>query len=225
MGDNVTLCLHNPPDSSDWNYNLFKIQKFKIGFYTLIRLFGISRASVWAPIVRLQIISALVASFAFPNLGYCVEKEHIGYENLFHLVGVPGLRRDQRVDLIPTTDGLLFKTKKVEYHVPFERTRQIFLFRADRRYEGMTYAAAIVTPFAIGSLLILKKHPVDTVVLDYVNERGGLMGIVIQMERVQGEALKTLLKGYGVSVVEPEGVLEMNPKEVIKTEEKERSTQ
>lgn len=150
-------------------------------------------------------ITVLLLVTSLPCPGYCVEQETPGFKSLFHLVGVPGLRRDQRVDLIPGTDGLLFKTKRVEYSVPYARTTQIVLFRSDRRYEGRTYAAALATPFGLGSLLILKKHPVDTVVLDYVNERGGKMGIVVQMERAQGEELKTLLKGYGISVVEPEG--------------------
>lgn len=157
------------------------------------------------PSSKSLVIAVLLVVVSLPTSGFCVEKENSGYQKIFHLVGVPGLRRDQRVDLIPSKDGLLFRTKKVEYEVPFARTKQVVLFRADRRYEGRTYAAAVATPFAIGSQLILKKHPVDTVVLDYVNERGGKMGIVVQMERDQGAAFKNALEGYGVVVVEPEG--------------------
>ncbi len=168
-------------------------------------------------------IAALLTVLSLPYPGFCAEKEQIGYRNIFHLVGVPGLRRDQRVNLIPSKDGLLFKTKNVEYRVPFARTKQIILFRADRRYEGRTYAAAVATPFAIGSLLILKKHPVDTVVLDYVNERGGMMGIVVQMERDQGAALKHELQGYGVTVMEPEGTPVLSSQQESGSEVKERS--
>lgn len=168
-------------------------------------LIGGSLASCRLVSCKSLTIATLLVALSLPFCGHCVEKENTGYQKIFHLVGVPGLRRDQRVDLIPSKDGLLFKTKKVEYEVPFARTKQVVLFRADRRYEGRTYAAAVATPFGIGSLLILKKHPVDTVVLDYVNERGGKMGIVVQMERDQGAAFKNTLQGYGVTVVEPEG--------------------
>lgn len=174
------------------------------------------------PSPKSLMIAVLLIVISLPSPGYCVEQETPGLKSLFHLVGVPGLRRDQRVDLIPSADGLLFKTKKVEYGVPFVRTTQIVIFRSDRRYEGRTYAATLATPFGLGSLLILKKHPVDTVVLDYVNERGGKMGIVVQMERAQGEELKTVLKGYGVSVVEPEGTPILSSQQESGTEVKER---
>ena len=133
---------------------------------------------------------------------YCTESEKPGFQKLFHLVGIPGLRRDERVNLTPDSDGLLFHTDKVQYHVPYVRIHQVLLLSADRRYEGRTYAAALAT-YGFGSLFILKKHHVDTVVLDYVNERGGKMGIVLQMEKSQGAQIGDLLKGHGISVLEP----------------------
>jgi hypothetical protein len=148
-------------------------------------------------------LAAFLAVSCFGNPGYCSENGKPAFQKLFHLVGIPGLRRDQRVNLVPDTDGLLFQTSKVQYRVPYARIHQVLVFPADRRYEGRTYAAALAT-YGVGSLLILKKHHVDTVVVDYVNERGGKMGIVLQMETSQGEQLSSLLKNHGVSVVEPE---------------------
>jgi len=152
-------------------------------------------------------IAALLVFCSFPSPGHCIADGQPGFQKLFHLVGIPGLRRDERVDLATNSDGLSFQTKKVKYQVPYARIHQVLLLRADRRYEGRTYAATLAT-YGIGSLFILKKHHVDTVVLDYVNERGGKMGIVIQMETSQGDQFKNLLNGRGVPIVEPEGISE-----------------
>jgi hypothetical protein len=126
------------------------------------------------------------------------------FQNLFHLAGIPGVRGEARVDMITNADALVFQTRKVRYEVPYARIHQVTLLRSDRRYEGRTYAVALAT-YGVGSLLILKKHHMDTAVLEYVNERGGKMGIVLQMEIVQGDQLKQLLASKGVSVNEPEG--------------------
>jgi hypothetical protein len=134
---------------------------------------------------------------------HCVESRQPEFQKLFHLVGIPGLRRDQRVDLTTNAEGLLFETKQTQYLVPYARLRQVLLLSADRRYEGRTYAAALAT-YGVGALLILKKHHVDTVILDYVNERGGKMGIVIQMETSQGQLFEESLKQRGISITNPE---------------------
>lgn len=157
---------------------------------------------------RAAVVAAALLLFScVPDSGYCVENAKPEFQKLFHLVGIPGLRRDQRVDLTPDADGLSFHTSKVQYHVPYARIRQVLLLPSDRRYEGRTYAAALAT-YGVGSLLILKKHHVDTVVLDYVNERGGKMGIVVQLETSSGTQLGDLLKARGISVLGPEDLTE-----------------
>lgn len=153
------------------------------------------------------IIAGALVFCSFFSTGYCADNRPSNFQNVFHLVGIPGLRRNERVNLTANSDGVLFQKKNTDYEVPYARIHQVLLLRADRRYEGRTYAAALAT-YGIGSFLILKKHHVDTVVLDYVNERGGKMGIVIQMEVSQGEQLSSLLKSQSVSVVEPEGISE-----------------
>lgn len=182
----------------------------------------LSNSSLRVPAARFLMIAAFLVLNSFPNPGHCTEGEQPGLQKLFHLVGIPGLRRDERVNLTLTSDGLLFQTRKVRYQVPYTRIHQVLLLAADRRYEGRTYAAAVAT-YGIGALLILKKHHVDTVVLDYVNERGGKMGIVLQMETSQGEQFRNLLQSRGVPVVEPEGPSEPLPKEETGTDVTKRS--
>ena len=168
-----------------------------------------------------MIAAFLVSSSAF-NPGYCIAPGQPVLQRVFHLVGVPGLRRDERVNLTLDADGFSFQTRKVQYQVPYARVHQVLLLSSDRRYEGRTYAAALAT-YGVGALFILKKHHVDTVVLDYVNERGGKMGIVLQMETSQGELFKSLLKSRGVSIDEPKGVSESSPKQQTGTDATDRS--
>jgi hypothetical protein len=169
-------------------------------------------------------IAALLAFSSFSNPGYCIEPAQPGLQKLFHLVGIPGLRRNERVNLTLDSDGLLFQTPKTPYQVPYARIHQVLLLSSDRRYEGRTYAAALAT-YGVGALLILKKHHVVTVVLDYVNERGGKMGIVLQMEPSQGEVFKNLLQGRGVTIEEPEGLSESLSKQQTGTDTTDRSRQ
>jgi hypothetical protein len=169
-------------------------------------------------------IAALLLSSSYSNPGYCTESAQPDLQRLFHLVGIPGLRRDERVNLALDSDGLSFQTRKIQYQVPYARIHQVLLLSSDRRYEGRTYAAALAT-YGLGALLILKKHHVDTVVLDYVNERGGKMGIVLQMETSQGEVFRNLLKSRGISIEEPEGLSESLPKQQTGTDTTDRSKQ
>ncbi len=127
------------------------------------------------------------------------------FQNLFHLAGIPGVHDEARVNMIPGTDALIFQAHKVHYAVPYARIHQVILLRSDRRYEGRTFLAAIATPYGAGGLLILKKHHMDTAIFDYVNERGGKMGIVVQVETAQGDQLKALLTAKGIAVSEPGG--------------------
>lgn len=183
-----------------------------------------SNFSASKPTAKFLTMAAFLVLYSLPNFGFCADKAEPSLHNLFHLVGIPGLHRDERVDLIPGADALHFKTKRVQYQVPYARIHQVLVLRADRRYEGRTYAAAVAT-FGVGGLLILKKHHVDTVVLDYVNERGGKMGIVVQMERTESEQLKEILTSHTVSIVEPEGIPESHPTEKTGVEATERSKQ
>jgi len=190
------------------------------------RLFRLDRRSEFSfhvKAAKLLAIATLLVISSFSNPGHCVEPAQPGLQKLFHLVGVPGLRRDQRVNLAFDADGLSFQASKVQYQVPYARIHQVLLLNSDRRYEGRTYAAALAT-YGVGALLILKKHHVDTVVLDYVNERGGKMGIVLQMETSQGEVFKNLLESRNVSVEEPEAASDIS-RQPISTNTSDRSKQ
>jgi hypothetical protein len=180
--------------------------------------------SLQFPPAKFLTVAALLVVSLISTPAYGVKPAKPGLEKLFHLVGIPGLRRDERVNLSLDSEGFSFQTKTVQYQVPYARVRHVLMLSADRRYEGRTYAAALAT-YGIGTLLILKKHHVDTVVLDYVNERGGKMGIVVQMETAQGEVFRDELKSRGMSIDEPEALSESVSKERTGTDNTERSKQ
>jgi hypothetical protein len=190
--------------------------------FSVFRLDRLSSFSLHLPSAKPLMIAALLALSLFPTSGYGVRPAQPGLEKLFHLVGIPGLRRDERVDLTLDAEGLSFQTKKAQYQVPYARLRHVLMLSSDRRYEGRTYAAALAT-YGVGALLILKKHHVETVVLDYVNEREGKMGIVLQMEISQGEVFRNQLKSRGVSIDEPEALSESLPKPQTGTDNTEGS--
>jgi hypothetical protein len=162
-------------------------------------------SNVYARRLAALIVAAVLVFSSFSRTGHRTQNTPPSFQNLFHLVGIPGLRRDQRVNLTADSDGFLFQTKKTQYQVPYARIHQVVLLPAARRYEKSAGVAAAAT-YGVGALLILKKHHVDTVILDYMNERGGKMGIVIQMETSQGQLFSDLLKSRGVPLVEPEGL-------------------
>ena len=116
------------------------------------------------------------------------EPKTLTVQDVFHIVGIPGLKRNARGDLTLTATELSFqKGNKRLLVLPFERIRRVEVVSGERHYGKSTAGAAMVTPFGLGALLILHKRKVDTLVIDYVNERGGLIGAVLQLPEHQGE--------------------------------------
>jgi hypothetical protein len=123
---------------------------------------------------------------------------------VFHIAGIPGQRRNARLTLILEDKKLVCERKGVRVlEVTYERFRRTQLVSGARDYPEATYIAAVTT-FGIGGLLIAKKRKMDVLVLDFVNERGGRMGLVLQLPLGQGPACKEWLAQRGISVEEPE---------------------
>jgi hypothetical protein len=100
------------------------------------------------------------------------------FPRVFHIIGIPAVEPNQRVDITLMTQALVFTHRKLSHSVPYLRIKQVVILKAARNYEKTTEAAAIASSalgVPIGALLILVKHKVDTAVIDYQNERGGRM--------------------------------------------------
>ena len=123
---------------------------------------------------------------------------------VFHITGIPELRRNARGDLALTQKALIFQqSKKSLLELPYQRIRRVQIISGHRYHGKSTVVAAGVDPTGLGSLLILKKRKVDTLALDFVNDRGGLMGLVLQVPENDGARCKQWLVRFGVTVEEP----------------------
>jgi len=121
----------------------------------------------------------------------------------FHMAGIPRVARGARGDLILTDREMVFRQgSKDRLVLPYERMRYVQMLSGARNYEGTTYGMAVAFGFP-GALMILKKHKVDILIVDYLNERGGRMGLVMQVELRHGSTCKDWLTRFGVTVEEP----------------------
>jgi hypothetical protein len=131
------------------------------------------------------------------------EGETLTVRHIFHITGVPGIGRNTRGDLLLTGKDLIFqKNNKNLLVLPYERIRLVQFLSGERHYPEATYAMAVAFGF-VGALMILKKRKVDALVVDFVNERGGRMGMVLQLPLGQGGLCREKLTSGGVKVEEP----------------------
>ena len=129
--------------------------------------------------------------------------ENLTIPKTFHIAGIPGQRRNARVELVLTGKYLAFnQKKKLVLILPYERFRRVQVLDGARHYPEATYAAVLATG-GIGSLLLLKKRKVDVLVIDFVNERGGQMGMVLQLPAGDGQKCKDWLAQFGITAEEP----------------------
>jgi hypothetical protein len=122
----------------------------------------------------------------------------------FHILGVPGVKRNRRVDLELNSRSLVVRHDgKERLVIPFERLRRLQVLKGKRTYAKATYAA--VLGMGVGGLLVLNKNKrVDTLVFDFVNERGGEMGLILQVPDGKGADCIQWLRRFGITAEEPE---------------------
>lgn len=126
-------------------------------------------------------------------------------EKAFHVVGVPALKRNARVTLTLTDRELTLQPRgrRAAVTIPYSRVQKVVFLSGERHY-GKTMIPAVAAFGAAGSLVMLIKRKVDTLVVDYRNERGGLMGMVVQMPLRQGNVCRDWFVQFEVPVEEPE---------------------
>lgn len=124
-------------------------------------------------------------------------------QNIFHIVGVPGVKRNARVDLYLGPQSLQVRRRdKQRLILPYARVRRVEMLDGTRTYAKAAYAAVLGFGVA-GALLLRKKRHVDTLVIDFLNERGGEMGLILQVPLGQGAPCLDWFKRRGIVVAEP----------------------
>jgi hypothetical protein len=150
---------------------------------------------------------ALLASLAVATVGgtaFAAENSQVTVRSAFHIVGAPGVKRNARVDLYFTSEGLRLKQGDRDVlAVPYDHMTSLEVLDGTRTYAKATYASVLA--FGVpGALMLTKKKHVDTLVLDYVNERGGQIGLIVQVPAGQGAICCDWVRQHKVKVHEPE---------------------
>lgn len=129
--------------------------------------------------------------------------EALVLRRVFHIAGIPGVKRNGRGDLVLSTRTLtFFKDDREVLVIPYSRIQHLHVAPADREYAKATYAAVLAAG-APGALLLLKKRHVDALAIDFENERGGRMSAVIQVSRGDGARCTEWLAHRGIKVEGP----------------------
>ena len=129
--------------------------------------------------------------------------EILTVKKIFHIAGIPGQRRNERLSLILDGKQLVLRKKNTRVlELPYDRVSRVQMLSGERHYPEATYVAAVTT-FGVGGLLLLKKRKMDTLVIDFVNERDGKMGLVLQLPLGEGPRCKQWLAPHGIIVDEP----------------------
>jgi hypothetical protein len=140
-----------------------------------------------------------------PVLSVELPAERLSFPNSVHMAGLPDVGRGAKVEVTLGPEGIEFKfKKKPRARIPLDRIRKVQLFAGGRMNAGQVYAGAVAAGI-LGAWLLSKNKPVDVLVLEFANERGGLMGVVALFPgAADGPRIKTWLEGRGVTITEPE---------------------
>ena len=118
-----------------------------------------------------------------------------------HLLGFEDVKGNSSGTLSIQNGALQFqKDDKPAVQVKVSSIQGVFLGEQSKQVGGvpMTLGKAAV-PFGGGRVVSLFSHKkYDTVTLDYVDADGGAHGAIFQLEKGQGEILKTQLAGAGI---------------------------
>jgi hypothetical protein len=129
--------------------------------------------------------------------------EPVFVKDAFHIVGIPAIRRNKKIDLSITTKDMEFlEGGRRVYQIPFERIERVQMNLEKRDYAKTTYAA-VVALGAPGAVVLAYKRSVDALVINYRNERNGTMEMVIQVSKGMGTPCLERLAAGGVPVGPP----------------------
>ncbi|MBV8068717.1 MAG: hypothetical protein JO270_02345 [Acidobacteriaceae bacterium] len=127
--------------------------------------------------------------------------------NVTHILGFEGISNNTNGSLSIQNGCLRFqKTASTSAQIPIASIQNLNTGEQDRQVggAGMTVAKMAV-PYGGGSVISLFSHKkYDTVSLEYVDSNGGLHGAIFQLEKGQGQILRSELEAAGVHVAHPE---------------------
>jgi|SRR5690242_7753789 hypothetical protein len=124
-----------------------------------------------------------------------------------HILGFEGIPNNANGELSIQGDALRFqKSESSSAQIPLASIQDLTLGEQDKQVGGtpMTLAKA-AAPYGGGRVVSLFSHKkYDTVTLEYLDSNGGFHGAIFQLNKGQGQVLKSELQAAGAHVTEDE---------------------
>jgi hypothetical protein len=120
-----------------------------------------------------------------------------------HILGFEGMARNANGDLSIQDDALRFQTSEgASAQIALKSIEDVSFGEEDKEEGGTPMAVTrAAVPFGGGRVIGLFAHKkFDTVTLQYLDPEGGSHGAIFQLDKGQGQVLKTELEGQGVRV-------------------------
>ncbi len=124
-----------------------------------------------------------------------------------HILGFEGISKNAKGALSIQGDTLRFQTTAgASAHIELKSIEDAFLGEEDKQVGGTPMAVSrVAAPFGGGRVIGLFAHKkYDTITLEYLDSDGGFHGAILQLDKGQGQVLKSELDGQGVHVAEVE---------------------
>jgi hypothetical protein len=124
-----------------------------------------------------------------------------------HVLGLEGLSKNVNGNLSIEGDALHFqKDKGPAAQISMSSIQDVFLGEQDKQVGGVPMALGqAATPFGGGRVIALFSHKkYDTVTVEYLDSNGGLRGVILQLNKGQGQVFRNKLVAEGAHVTDPE---------------------
>lgn len=127
---------------------------------------------------------------------------------VFHIAGVPGVKRNMWGELAFTQRSIIFFKKGTQQalEIPYQRVQRVQRLTRDRQSVKAGAAVWLLTPVGLGAplgtYLMMRKQKVDAIVFQYLTENGGLAGAVFHISTDGGARSRDWLERFGIAVEE-----------------------
>ena len=140
-----------------------------------------------------------------------------------HLLGFEGMPNNANGELSIENGTLRFqKTESVSAQIPVGSIQDLTTGEQDKQVGGVPMTLAkIGAPYGGGRVISLFSHKkYDTVTLEYVDSNGGLHGAIFQLNKGEGQALRSELEAAGAHITRIDDGTAKQGKEETKNEVK-----
>jgi hypothetical protein len=124
-----------------------------------------------------------------------------------HILGFEGISNNATGNLSVQGDALQFQRHEGSpAQIPIGSIQNLSLGEQDKQVGGTSLALArAATPYGGGRMIGLFSHKkYDTITLEYLDSNGGFHGAIFQLNKGQGQVLRSQLEAKGAHLMRPE---------------------